>query len=77
MATHLGGMPPMYRVPTASSSPIASKEIAGPFGSKDRPVYANPVRGAPEAARKTVMDFLEQLGEPERQYGNLTGLTGD
>jgi len=78
MATHLGGMPPAYRFPSASGSPISSNELAKTrlFGQKDAKVPADPVLQAPDAAKRTFMRFLDQLGEPG-QYAKLTSLTGD
>jgi hypothetical protein len=78
MATHLGGMPPAYRLSSASGSPISSNELAKTrlFGPKDAKVPADSVLQAPDAAKKTFVDFLERLGE-SGQYAMLTSLTGD
>lgn len=78
MATHLGGMPPVYHMPRAAGSPVTSNEAAQTrlVGPKGAAVSADPVRGAPEAAKKSFMDFLARRGEAG-EYAKLTSLTGD
>lgn len=77
MATHIGGMPPVYLPTAARSESISNGGVAAsrPFGSKGATVSADPFRKAEAEAKKTFMGFLESLGE-SGEYAKLTSLTG-
>lgn len=79
MANPLGNLPPTYHLPAAVANQAVSS-AAGPaarlLGATAMKVSVARVRHAEQAAKATIMNFLERHGQPS-EYERLTSLTGE